>query len=156
MQRSDHWNTPEEVLERVRKIAPIGLDPCSNTHSVVGAELAWTEADGGLTKSWEGRGLVYVNPPYSAGNLVRWAAAMTLEAQSGVEIVYLVPANLETKAWRCLWKANAICFPHKRIRFTLDGKPVGSPRFASAVGYFGQRKMRFFDAFKDYGKVVFP
>jgi hypothetical protein len=81
---------------------------------------------------------------------------MVMERQY-CEIVYLVPANVETAAWDdYLWNADAICFPKKRIKFLVNGKTLGTPRFASAVGYFGPRKMKFYEAFSDFGKVVFP
>lgn len=62
---NDNWCTPEVVLERVRRIAPIGLDPCTTVDNPVGAWRYYTPFEDGLASPWDGFGLVFVNPPYS-------------------------------------------------------------------------------------------
>lgn len=113
----DSWCTPPEVLERVRAVAPIGLDPCSQPHNPTGAAI-WAVAPGawpaGEPLPWSARidgfsfpwamhcpegSLVWVNPPYSRGNLAPWTARCRSEAESGAEVIALVPADTSTDWW---------------------------------------------------------
>jgi site-specific DNA-methyltransferase (adenine-specific) len=143
------WNTPEEVLELVRKVAPIGLDPCSNPASTVNARENWYS--NGLTNGWDGVGLVYVNPPYGR-ELKQWAEKIAAEADRGVEIIALVPARTDTKWFRqmffactcvCLWKG----------RITFAGATYPAP-FPSAVFYYGTNFEGFCGAFHDAGIIT--
>ncbi len=156
---SDSWNTPPEILDRVRKIGAVGLDPCCNAGSLVGAlqEYRLDRGEDGLVLPWLTRGIVFVNCPYSRGNLAKWGAKIKAEALAHAEIVALVPAKVETKAWHSVfWKADLICFPSHRIRHYVNGAPGGSGRFASAVCYFGHQPEAFREAFSDLGIIVRP
>lgn len=113
----DDWRTPPEVLERVRRVAPIGLDPCTGIENPTGASifavapgawpadepLPWSARIDGFSFPWsmhcpEGE-LVWVNPPYSRGNLGPWTARCRTEAMGGAEIIALVPADPSTDWW---------------------------------------------------------
>src|SRR5688572_13348881 len=109
----DRWGTPPEVLELVRAIGPIVLDPCSDPDDVVGAacrivapvhvkgrhtsELDFLSAPGieiadGLAINWNGLGddgLVYVNPPYS--DPAPWVYKALTEADRAVLLLPLNP-----------------------------------------------------------------
>lgn len=63
--RSD-WNTPEEVLDLVRQLGAIRLDPCSNATSIVAATVQWDgrEVDG-LRSSWAALASGVAEPPRS-------------------------------------------------------------------------------------------
>ena len=154
----DDWQTPECALDRVRKVAPIRLDPCSSGDDLVGAYHSCTE--GGIEFSWSDFmhtglqslwGLVYVNPPYSHAS--EWAAKVAGEASQKIEIVSLVPARPDARwFYRLAWDtAQAICFWKGRLRFV--GAPSSAP-FPSAFVYHGERPWAFEAAFHDAGKVV--
>ncbi len=152
---TDSWNTPEEVLERVRKLGPIELDPFSNATSTVGARVSWTKEDNSLTRDWFGLG--YANPPYSRGLYLPCCSKIAAEGNRGTEIVFCVPANFQTVAWqKHLWDCHALCFPDHRIAFLRNGVPEKSPPMLTVVGYFGKRPKAFGNAFADFGKVVYP
>ncbi len=153
----DSWNTPPEILERVRRIGPIGCDPCSNPTSLVNAteEYRLDRGEDGLALEWLTRDIVFVNCPYSRGNFLKWAEKIAAEATKHAEIVALVPSNVETKAWqRHLWNAQEICFPAKRIRFLVHGKPKGTPKQGSGICYFGHRVEAFRAAFEGFGRFA--
>jgi hypothetical protein len=168
----DDWNTPEVVLERVRQVAPIGLDPCSNAQSIVGALFEWRLARGedGLVRSWGGFGLVFVNPPYGRA-LARWAEKIRREAESGVEIVVLVPHRTDTQWYshlapavraKCEWRGRlhhprgvadsrqASLFGGAPERVEVDEGPAAFP---SVVLYCGPKVERFAAAFETAGEV---
>ena len=152
------WNTPETVLQIVRQMGPIGLDPCSNERSTVGAALTYNEAADGLAQQWAGRGLVFVNPPYGktakgepATGIAPWIRKCSEEAAHGAEIVALVPARTETKWFQGDgFTAQRICFWRGRIRF--QGAKAGAP-FPSALLYWGENSPRFSIVFGGHGVI---
>lgn len=145
------WNTPFDVLELVRKVAPIGLDPCSNENSVVYAKTTFDVTTDGLSKSWAGHGLVYVNPPYGGKESQTWAQKIEGEAWYGVEIVALFPSRTDTKWFHRLVKASdARCLWRSRLKFL--GAPSSAP-FPSVLFYFGPNAERFRAVFEPRGYV---
>ena len=140
------WNTPHNVLDLVRRFDRIGLDPCSNADSVVGATASVSV--GGLELDWSGYGLVYCNPEYGAG-IGDWMA----KCATADEAIALVPARTDTAWFKHCWEANAICFWSGRLKFI--GAPSCAP-FPSALVYWGKRRKRFARVFSAAGRVVFP
>lgn len=63
---SVEWCTPKTIIDAVKEAfgGEIGLDPCSNSESIVGAKVEYIlpEHDG-LTDPWDA-GTIYVNPPF--------------------------------------------------------------------------------------------
>jgi hypothetical protein len=118
---SQTWNTPAEVVDRLRAFDPRGvvLDPCSNDSSIVGAAEEWRieRGEDGLARPWPDLGLVYVNPPYD--ELERWAAKMVREAARHVEILALIPARTDTAAFQrhILPTCTAIAFWRGRLKY---------------------------------------
>lgn len=148
------WRTPANVLELVRQVGPIGLDPCSGPGSIVGAKTEWSleNGDDGLANSWAGHGLVYVNCPYGR-EIVQWVDKCDREG-SGIdcEIIALLPARTDAKWFQRLWYAQALCFWKGRIRFL--GAPASAP-FPSVIAYWGPHWNRFARVFGDSGRVIY-
>jgi phage N-6-adenine-methyltransferase len=151
------WNTPAEVLELVRHLGPIGLDPCSNAASIVGAAVEWRlpEVDG-LEMPWGGHGLVFLNPPYGRGiNLwTRRCCIVPGVRPPEDQVVALVPARTDTAWWtEAVEAVDAVCF--WRGRLTFLGAPNPAP-FPSALLYYGPHRHRFASIFEPRGWVVLP
>jgi hypothetical protein len=129
-----HWTTPKSFLDRVRKVGPIGLDPCGNEASTVGAGTAFhgamIDADG-LAMPWQPytsgnihpNGLAFVNPDYSATKA--WIAKMIEEARRGVEIITLVPARTSTPWFHAILQSGdaGLLWGPGRIRFENPPPP---------------------------------
>jgi hypothetical protein len=162
---SEHWCTPAPVLERLRVFAApdgIGLDPCSNAQSIVGARVAWDLARGedALARRWAGHGLVYLNPPYG-DKIGPFMQAAHVEARGhGVDIVALVPARTSAD-WFQRWalQADALCFWRGRLQFR--GAKSSAPFSSVVVLWSGERRKggsllvaTFEGAFASAGKVV--
>jgi len=165
------WRTPPEFLNLVRRVSTTGriaLDPATTTDNP-------TEADGiyahpvadGLKWPWESRGLVYCNPPYGR-NLLAWSEKFASEGTSGTELLTLTPARTDTRWWKNLTTAHAICFLSGRLMF-LEQRPDGSwgpaldkkgkpmrALFPCAATYWGPRVDRFVEVFGSQGWVVRP
>jgi len=156
-----NWETPEEVLRRVRDVSPIALDPCTTVDNPCGATWFYTVKEDGLYRSWRRRRqaaaqwsgtdhpaehewLVYMNPPYGR-ELPRWIAKAIAEAAQGAEIIALVPSRTDTRWWKlCVESAAAIRHWHGRITFRGAAHPAPFP---SALIYWGHRPSGFHAAF---------
>jgi hypothetical protein len=159
------WRTPPEVLDRVRRVARIGIDPCGGPGSLVGADVEWCGGyeDDGLRLSWSGTlrgtsprletggiddGLVYVNPPYGR-RIGDWVAKIIEETNEGCEILALVPSRTDAGWWQWLAGcASCAALSRGRIRFLpAPGVAESQNTVGSTFVYFGPRVGRFRAAF---------
>lgn len=153
-----HWTTPKVVLDCVRRVNAIALDPCSNDASTVGAGTKFWEH--GHEVNWksfthETGGLVYVNPPYNAARV--FVEKCVGEGFIGCEIILLVAARPDTQWTKlCFKSAEACCFWEGRIKF--ENPPPESqgdaPSIPSVLYYWGRYKNRFRLAFAPRGFCV--
>lgn len=156
------WQTPPEFLDLVRAVGDIAFDPATTPDNPVGARYFCDNGEHGcgLAADWgrtlsclsPARGLAYVNPPYGR-ELPKWIAKMALEGGAGAEIIALIPARPDTRAWQrdIRGTADRVCFLAGRIRFV--GAPAAAP-FPSAVIYWGERGDEFHRVFSPRGWVV--
>ncbi len=158
----DH-NTPECVLEVVRRLGPITLDPCSNPWSTVGAlvSLSAHRGEDGLEASWvhdssdgDSRGVVFVNPPYARGQVIRWVRKIAAEVAQNehLEAILLVPGDDSTD-WTdaAVGSCAAYCDPSSRIAFV--GAGGSGAKAPSRLYYWGPRRYLFAHVFEELGRV---
>lgn len=151
------WRTPDVVLDLVRHMGPVALDPCSHQDSAVAAarELRLDKGDNGLEADWmalAAGGLIYVNPPYGRA-IHHWVMRCHVAGQVGGECVALLPARTDTSWWHRFCAppaADAVCFWAGRLTFV--GAPSAAP-FPSAIVYWGPRRHRFADVFAGVGAL---
>lgn len=154
----DCWQTPETVLELVRYVAPITLDPCTSPGNPTGAQRFFTEAHDGLTRDWPapaGWGLTFINPPYS--KMDAWAPRIAEMAGVRRETIALLPARTDTKWWHTLIasRPHRVCFWKGRIKFNRpDGTPGQAAPFPSALLYWGADDATFARVFSERGWVT--
>lgn len=175
---NDESFTPECVLERVRRVGPIGLDPCTTLGNPTKAayiavrgpaspmEISRSDTTASIVAinglgadfSWAKAlervgGLAFVNPPYSRGNLLAWMLRCAHEASEGAEIIALPLCDPSALWWHqfCVPpRAAAVCFWRGRLTFAPSTQGAFFP---SAVIYYGPRRYRFADAFSDAGAI---
>ena len=148
----DDWRTPPKILEAVRNVAPIELDPCAGVGTKIG-ERNWTEK--GTVRPWTSPSIVFVNPPYS--QMKEWATKMVLESLEDVSIICLTPCRSDTVAWQKLARvARATCFLKGRLKYIDPERPdlKNAAPFPSTVmllgnGYFP----KFIQAFDALGVI---
>jgi hypothetical protein len=156
---TDERFTPESVLAVVREFDDIVLDPCTTSDNPTKAAVFLTRQRSGLAECWSGviadsggAGVTFWNPPYSRGQVLRWAEkAVTEWERNSVESIGLVIADTSTRATQWLLaRANAGAFWNKRIRFVgADGA-----KFANALFYLGERQGRFRRVFEQHATVL--
>lgn len=160
------FNTPPWFLNLVRQIAPIGLDPCGNKHSLVAAQTTYTVETDGLAHPWRRHGLVFMNPPHSQSphNIEPWIQKVQEEfaipphyhdtpADSFLGLVpsKTGPAWFQSIAPLC----SGRCFMRGRIRFWQAGAETPQTgKFDNLVLYIGPSFGRFCTIFESYGWVV--
>lgn len=158
---SDERYTPKHVLDVVRAFGHgvIDTDPCTTADNPIGARIHWTLAENGILQAWGG--VVFVNPPYSRGELARWMAQCTSRHRDAivrnepVDIIALIPSDLGSKAGELVASyCDALCFVRGRLAF---GSPQGSMKCGakqpSIIAYWGERAARFKRYFGALGVV---
>ncbi|MHB1662982.1 MAG: DNA N-6-adenine-methyltransferase [Thermoplasmataceae archaeon] len=138
--RDQTWATPPDLLAAILQAAgseAFDLDPCSpSPEGPVPALTRWTEADDGLSRTWQG--LVFVNPPYSRA-LPLWVAKCFQEADAGAVVIGLVPSRTDTRWWHSHVAGQASILMLKgRLKF---GNGQGSAPFPSALVVWGSQEL---------------
>lgn len=138
------WLTPPHVLEALGGAGSFDLDPAA------APDMPWrtalrmvTEAEDGLSITWDGR--VWLNPPYSAGQVEAFMARMADHGR-GTALVF---ARTETE-WceKSVWgAASGILFLHGRLHFHYpDGRRAtanaGAPSMLVAYGLDDLERLR--------------
>ena len=163
---SQHWCTPPAYVNAIRSFfsGTIALDPCSNRHSMVKAEVEYClpEVDG-LVASWN-YPTIFVNPPYGRdrerGTTIRDWLRRCAEAKSqyDAEVLALVPVATNTRHWKqyVFGAATAVAFLYDtRLRFLVNGKSGGKGApMSCAMVYWGSDYRRFEEVFLRFGAVV--
>ena len=163
---SQHWCTPPEYVSAIRRFffGSVGLDPCSNRHSIVRATVEYSlpKIDG-LAASWN-YPTIFVNPPYGRdsqrGTTIRDWLQKCADAHSRheAEVLALVPVATNTRHWKqhVFGVATAVAFLYDtRLRFLANGKDSGKGApMSCAMIYWGQHYERFEEVFIPFGAVV--
>jgi len=157
----DKLCTPPDVLMLVRKVGTIGFDPFPCAYSVTNPTASAFEGfDAWAGESWlnaVGPGeVLFCNPPYSRGNLPRFAHFWAAEQFADTHGIALLPSRTGAN-WFAVMAATskAMAFWQGRIVFWLDGKPMpGGGRFDSVLFYSGPRPHLFADVFAPVARVV--
>lgn len=161
MKESDKRWTPEIVLDRVRVFfdGDAVLDPCWSADCPVGIALDvcdHEQGDDGLKANWSAYESVWVNPPYSRGQIIQWVTKAADSAPA--EILMLLPADLSAAWGRMAYEtAQGVAFWRGRIAFGSPADPDGMAAGAktpSMIVYWGERYGRFAHVFADVASVV--
>ena len=167
------YNTPREFLDPLEKaFGQVGLDPCSNEFSKVGArvEYRFERGENGLELPWNGFGLVFMNNPYD--DMLRWWRKHAIEREDqDFECIALVPHRTDTEwyqdyaatcdakvEWRGRLHFPRVMVPGPQLALFEGPSPSeeedAGPSTFPAVGlYWGPRVRRFAHGFAPHGVV---
>lgn len=157
------WQTPPDLIDKIKQVGPIILDPATCKENPVGALTFYTPEDDGLKLPWSLQGINFVNPPYKYCK--DWVRKMVAERLRGCDIIALIPSRTDTRYWQDLIfpTAESICFVRGRIKFldpTVDGPPRAKDPapMPSALIYWGDETGRrvFDELFSSKGFIVHP
>jgi hypothetical protein len=110
----DSWTTPLWLTDA---LGGFDLDPCSNSRSRVIASRSFDLVRGEdgleLAPTVGANTRVFINPPYSSGQVMRW-----VNAYSHTRFCFLLRFDPSTAWFRLLYQnSGAICVPRKRVNF---------------------------------------
>jgi site-specific DNA-methyltransferase (adenine-specific) len=140
--QKDLWATPDYIFSPLDIEFGFTLDPCCTIETAKCAKF-YTPSEDGLIQDWSGE-RVFVNPPYSRGNIDKWVKKCFLESSAMQTIVVaLIPVSTSAK-WFHEWVLNKaeLRFYRGRIRFV--GAPFTAP-FSSVLAIYGGRKTQIFN-----------
>ena len=122
--KSDEWETPQDLFDKLNKEFGFTLDPCA-THQNHKCSKYYTIEDDGLSKSWKNE-KVFVNPPYGR-SIGKWVKKCYHEATHAT-VVILMPARTDTSYFHdyIYTEADEIRFLRGRLKFTNRALPSNS------------------------------
>lgn len=126
----DLWETPEPIYDPLHKIFKFTHDPCC-VKETAKCENFWTPKENGLIQDWTGK-VLFVNPPYSRGNVDLWAKKCYDSSLLSV-VVALLPVSTSSDWYQKYVLGNTIYWVDKRIRF--KNAPYTAP-FSSMIVHF--------------------
>lgn len=144
---------PKPMAAGVRRLR----DPATTAEAqaTVGAASFFTEEQNGLDKEWSGR--VWLNPPYSKGDIDKFVDKMIVEHEAGrvTSGIMLTHDCTDTKWFQNAARAaTAMCFTNKRIAFVDTQGDRNSPTQGQTFFYFGDDVDKFVETFRSIGIVV--
>lgn len=128
---NDERRTPKDFFNAIEFVFPFSVDAAATSENAL-VKHYWTKTDDGLKQDWCGH-CVWCNPPYSRGQLIKWAQkAPTVGPGTAV---MLLPGDSSTAAGQLVLEtATAILFVNRRLKF--DGESQGA-KFASWLAMWG-------------------
>lgn len=153
---NDRWFTPGHILQGVRDlIKVIDLDPASEeeANKLVRAKNYFTIEDDGLTKDWYGN--VFVNPPYTRGQMKAWLKKIEDQWKSNDQIDQIVAlVNRSDGEWYYQFldqtQASGYYQFRKRIKFYSPDNEGQSPRYSNDLIYWGEYPICFNNVCEKY------
>jgi len=136
----DNWQTPKDLFDKLDLEFAFDFDVCADKSNYQ-TFVYFDEKIDALTISWNYMmktepAVVWMNPPYSRGNIDKFCKKAYYESQKGCTVVGLLPGDCSTKWFHeYVMRADEIRFLERRVRF-IDpdtGKKAGSPTFGSIV-----------------------
>lgn len=130
--KSDEWETPIDVFNRLNEEFDFDLDPCAdeNNHK---CDRYFTKKQNGLIQNWGGS-KVFCNPPYGK-EISAWVRKCSDESKKeNTVVVMLIPARTDTKWFHdYIYQKAEVRFLKGRLKF--GGSKNNAP-FPSMVVVF--------------------
>lgn len=122
--KSDEWATPQDLFDTLHAEYHFTLDACA-TRENAKLPVYYSKEEDGLTRSWS-RQRVWINPPYTKGQIKRWLAKarQALDSEGCKLVVFLVPARTDT-AW---FHDYVYKKPHVEVQFIRGRLKFGKSR----------------------------
>lgn len=142
----DLWETPDHIYNILDIAHGFTLDPCC-TIETAKCRTYYTPLENGLIQDWAGYS-VFVNPPYSRGNIDKWVEKCFNES-AGANVVALLPVSTSSNWFQRYVLGNTIEWVDKRIKF--KGAKYTAP-FSSMIVTFNKedRNIRFYQKMLDH------
>lgn len=102
-----HGGTPDHIIEELNSKYGELFDPCPNNPMFDGLSLEWPKDK-----------VIYVNPPYSRGQISKWVKKAHDEFLKGCSIIMLIPSYTDTVYFhQFIYGIAEISFIKGRLKF---------------------------------------
>lgn len=129
--KKDLWETPDYIFDPLNDFFKFTLDPAC-TIETAKAQRFYTPLENGLLQSWEDE-VVFVNPPYSRGNIDQWMKKCLIESIHA-EIIALIPVSTSSK-WFHAYVLNKCEIKFVKGRIKFKGASYTAP-FSSMICHY--------------------
>jgi phage N-6-adenine-methyltransferase len=128
---TDERTTPQDFFDKLDSIFHFDCDAAA-TASNAKCSVYFDIASDGLTQDWGQFNSIFVNPPYSRGQLIKW---ITKAASTAKRSVIILPCDLSTEAGQLVLKtATYLYFVAGRLKF--NGNDNGA-KSGTIIAVFG-------------------
>lgn len=132
----DTWCTPKWLADAVGEF---DLDPCSNSRSHIRARSTCKLSEGrdGLARCPTQDTRTWINPPYSAGQVIRW-----VRAYQHTRFTFLVRLDPSTEWFAELYRASEVLLVPRGKRIDFEPPPgvkASSNPFPHVLAYADHR-----------------
>ncbi len=126
--------TPDWLFKKLDELFRFGLDAAATAENAKCAKYL-TKTDDALSTPWQGYGPVFLNPPYSRGQLALWLKKTVEEAAKGTVVVTVLPGDFGTRWFATVWSsARFILFLGGRVKFNGISSAA---KFPTVIAVFG-------------------
>jgi phage N-6-adenine-methyltransferase len=140
----DEWGTPDSLFKKLDSEFHFFMDAAATAQNTKCKVFYDKNGDALNPNADWGRGNVWLNPPYSQGNIDRFMTKAHMEGyrrEPGKYIVCIVPVASDTRWWHnSVMHAREIRFIKGRVKFVGyddQGRAVSnSPTFSSCICIF--------------------
>ena len=116
--KTDDWKTPTSIYQKYMNLNY--YDPCPFQSTFDGLKIDWKNKN-------------FVNPPYS--KLKQWVVKCIEQHQKNKEVIMLIPARTDTKAFKMLYDYGVhFIFITGRLKFNDNGSAPFPSMFVHLVG----------------------
>ncbi len=132
----DEYGTPHNLFNALNEKYNFTLDPCASPTNFK-VDNYYTLEDNGLLQDWNNE-RVFINPPYSRGNIEKWVEKAYLETLfNDAMCVLLLPNRTGMKWFRQFASKGVIYFIDGRLSYLdVNGKSMRGTNFDSMVVVF--------------------
>jgi site-specific DNA-methyltransferase (adenine-specific) len=143
----DLWETDPELYKVLNNVYRFTLDPCC-VKETAKCNKFYTPIENGLIQDWTNE-VVFMNPPYSRGNIDKWIEKAYNESLKRAVIVALIPVSASAKWWHkyVIGKCDLV-YIQGRVKFV--GAESTAP-FSSVLAIYGDKNNDFFNMEKKRG-----
>lgn len=142
--------TPDWLFQSLDKIFRFDLDAAATVANAKCAKFLTKEQDA-LSCAWTTYGRsIFLNPPYSRGQLKLWLRKSVVESNAGAVVVSILPGDFGTQWFDICWDgASLLFFMRGRVKF--NGIAAGA-KFPTVVAIFGTVNPAVADDVKQIGR----
>lgn len=131
MAESDERTTPQAEFEKLDAIFRFDLDAAAASANAKCAAFL-TKEDDALAVDWSAWRSIFVNPPYSRGQLILWVAKA---ARDGTNVLMVLPGDTSTAWFHDAERLAALYFVRGRWKFNGN---KSAAKFGTVLALFGR------------------